>query len=97
MNILLCYDISTINASGRRRLRKIAKLCEDYGQRVQFSVFECIISPSDYVVLKNEIQKILDEESDSIRIYHLHKNWSERLEILGNHDTYNPEEDVFVF
>jgi len=71
MFILVCYDVNTENAAGRRRLRKIAKKCESHGQRVQKSVFECLVEPEDYLLFENALLKIIDEKSDSLCIYEL--------------------------
>ena len=82
MMILITYDVSTADSGGAKRLRKVAKICEDYGQRVQNSVFECLIDPEQLVMLKNKLLKIVKLESDSLRIYYLGKNWRRVSSIL---------------
>ena len=69
--VLITYDVNTETKEGQKRLRKIAKLCVDYGQRVQNSVFECSLTPSEFVEIKNEFSNIIDSEQDNIRFYFL--------------------------
>lgn len=83
MLVLVCYDVSTIDKRGRTRLRKVAKACLDYGVRVQYSVFECIVDPATWVVLKNRLEKIYNPKEDSLRFYFLGANWKNRIEVLG--------------
>lgn len=94
--VLVTYDVNTESKEGRKRLRQVAKLCVDYGQRVQNSVFECSVTPADYVELKHKLAKIINSELDSIRFYLLGKNWQKRLEQIGRNDTYDPDRDVFL-
>lgn len=96
MQVLITYDVETVSAAGKRRLRQVAKVCLDYGQRVQNSVFELNIYPADLVEIKNKLGKIIDPEKDSIRIYNLGKNWERRVDSLGKDDTYNPEKDLLI-
>ncbi len=96
MQVLITYDVSTTTAAGRRRLSQVAKVCVDYGQRVQNSVFELNIYPSDLVQIKDKLKAIIDPEMDSIRIYNLGKNWEGRVETLGKNETYNPETDLLL-
>lgn len=96
MQVLITYDVETVTPSGKKRLRKVAKVCLDYGQRVQNSVFELNIYPADLVEIKNKLEKIIDPKKDSIRIYNLGKNWERRVESLGRDDTYNPEKDLLI-
>ncbi|MBG9980395.1 CRISPR-associated endonuclease Cas2 [Facklamia lactis] len=91
MMVLVTYDVETVTTDGRRRLRKVAKLCLNYGQRVQNSVFECSVDPGQFVSLKKQIEKIIDPSSDSIRFYLLGKNWERRVESIGKDETYNPD------
>jgi len=91
MYILLTYDVSTVDKAGQRRLRQVAKTCLDHGQRVQNSVFECKIDPARFVELRSKLLSIIDEETDSIRIYHLGKNWEQKVEHYGQNDDYNIE------
>ena len=83
MMVLVTYDVNTETARGRKRLRHVAKLCVDYGQRVQNSVFECSLTPAEFVEIKAQLLSIIDTESDSIRFYLLGKNWQNRLETIG--------------
>ncbi|QQT90360.1 CRISPR-associated endonuclease Cas2 [Peptoniphilus harei] len=96
MQVLITYDVETITPAGKKRLRQVAKVCLDYGQRVQNSVFELNIYPADLVEIKNKLEKIIDPQKDSIRIYNLGKNWERRVESLGRDDTYNPEKDLLI-
>ena len=75
--------LKTSSKKGNRRLRQVAKICTNYGQRVQNSVFELNIYPSDLVKIKSQLKKVIDLEEDSIRIYNLGKNWERRVESLG--------------
>ncbi len=89
MYILVAYDVSTIEKAGKNRLRKVAKTCLDYGQRVQNSVFECLVDPAQMVELRDKLLKIINQETDSVRIYHLGKNWEQKVEHHGKNDDYN--------
>lgn len=91
MMSIVSYDVSTIDAGGKRRLRKIAKLCQNYGQRVQNSVFEVDVDYSSFLKLKNELEKVIDTDTDSLRIYYLGNNWKHRVEYIGAKPTYDPE------
>ena len=83
MLVLVTYDVSVVTAEGRRRLRKIAKTCLDYGMRVQNSVFECEIDPAQFTVLKNELLEIYDPKADSLRFYFLGKKGRQKVEHMG--------------
>lgn len=96
MQVLITYDVETVTPVGKKRLRQVAKVCLDYGQRVQNSVFELNIYPADMVEIKSKLEKIIDPQKDSIRIYNLGKNWERRVESLGRDDTYNPEKDLLI-
>lgn len=96
MLVLITYDVNTETSEGKKRLHKVTKVCVDYGQRVQYSVFECVIDPAQYVHLKNTLSKIIDEQKDSIRFYLLGKNWTRRVEHIGKHDIYHPTNDLFI-
>ena len=91
MMVLITYDVNTETKEGQKRLRKIAKLCVDYGQCVQNSVFECSLTPSEFVEIKNEFSKIIDSEQDNIRFYFLGKNWQRRGESIGKDHSYDPD------
>lgn len=83
MHILICYDVSTVTAEGRRRLRKVARLCKDYGQRVQQSVFECDVGEAQWAVLRPALLDAFDPTADSLRYYHLGDDPSARVEHHG--------------
>ena len=89
--VLVAYDVNTETAAGRRRLRRIAKICCDYGQRVQNSVFECWVDPVVYLKLRSRILAEYDEGKDSLRFYHLGDNWRGRIEQYGAKPSYDPE------
>lgn len=91
MYVLVTYDVAASEADGARRLRRVAKTCVKYGQRVQQSVFECLLDPAQYETLKHELANIIDKEKDSILLYNLGKNWKRRVERLGTEDVYDPE------
>ncbi len=83
MMVLITYDVSTETAAGKRRLRKVSKKCQDYGQRVQNSVFECIIDPAQLKQLQDMLLKIIDSDVDSLRYYYLGDKWKNRVEHIG--------------
>lgn len=94
MLVLIAYDVKTSTKEGRKRLQKVAKLCVNYGQRVQNSVFECSVDPAQLVEMKHELERIIDNDSDNIRIYHMGKNWERKIETLGRSESYNPDSGV---
>lgn len=83
MMVLITYDVNTGTAEGQKRLRQVARQCENYGQRVQNSVFECLIDGAQLKVLKNRLLSIIDLERDSLRFYYLGNNWREQVEHIG--------------
>lgn len=91
MMVLITYDVSTIDSAGQKRLRRVAKKCVDFGQRVQNSVFECLLEPSQFVKLRNELETIIDKNQDSLRYYYLGANWKRRVEHVGAKTSYDPE------
>lgn len=96
MYVLITYDVSTSDDGGQKRLRKVARLCERYGQRVQCSVFECLVNPSQLLELKRSLLEICDLSTDSIRIYNLGDRWLQRVEHYGAKAAYNPEGPLIV-
>jgi CRISPR-associated protein Cas2 len=96
MLVLVSYDVSTINKAGRRRLVRIAKTCLDYGQRVQNSVFECLVDPAQWTALRAELLKRYKPEEDSLRFYFLGKNWESKVEHYGTKETLNLEDDLLL-
>lgn len=91
MLVLITYDVNTQDAAGVRRLNKIAKLCVKHGQRVQNSVFECLLEAYEYKVLQNELLQIADLEKDSLRFYNLGKKYDTKIEHYGAKKTYDPQ------
>lgn len=83
MFVLVTYDVKTSDPGGKKRLRRVAKACKDYGQRVQFSVFECIVDPAQWTKLRQRLIEEIDEETDSLRFYFLGSNWKHRVEHIG--------------
>ena len=91
MMVLVSYDINTNDVAGRRRLRCIARQCENWGQRVQFSVFECLVDPAQWVALRANLVECIDEQKDSLRFYFLGANWRKRVEQVGAKQAYDPQ------
>ena len=83
MMVLVSYDVSTITGSGQKRLRRLAKACRDYGQRVQYSVFEIEVDFAQWTFLKSKLCELIDPEQDSLRFYYLGKNWQTKVEHVG--------------
>ena len=83
MMVVVAYDVNTESPEGKRRLRNVAKTCMKYGQRVQNSVFECSVSPSDYLIFKHDLAEIMDESQDSLRYYNLWAKYSSKIEHRG--------------
>jgi CRISPR-associated protein Cas2 len=83
MMVLVSYDVATSEEGGQKRLRRVAKACKDYGQRVQYSVFECEVDPATWTLLKQRLVREADLEKDSLRFYFLGSNWKRRVEHLG--------------
>ena len=91
MLVLVSYDVNTQNAEGRKRLRNIARICQNWGQRVQFSVFECIVDPAEWAGLRNRLVTTMDLEKDSLRFYYLGANWKRRVDHVGAKPTLDQE------
>lgn len=89
--VLITYDVSTETEGGKRRLQKVAKQCVNYGQRVQNSVFECLVDPAQFAELKRKLEKIVNPDTDSLRYYFLGNNYKNRIEHYGAKKTYDPE------
>ena len=83
MLVLVTYDVSLVQRSGAGRLRRVAKACRDYGQRVQFSVFEIEVDPAQWAALKARLEGLIDPQQDSLRYYYLGANWRRRVEHVG--------------
>ena len=91
MMVLITYDVNTENAAGRRRLRQIAKQCQNYGQRVQNSVFECVLDASQCKQLQQRLLALMDEKKDSLRFYYLGNKYQAKIEHFGIKESYDPE------
>jgi CRISPR-associated protein Cas2 len=96
MMVLVSYDVSTMDRAGRRRLRRVAKICKDFGQRVQFSVFECIVDPAQWTVLRRKLIKEINQEEDSLRFYFLGSNWRRRVEHVGSKESIDQEGPLII-
>ena len=96
MMTLVSYDVSTTDNKGKTRLRKVSKECQNYGQRVQNSVFEIDVDYGTYLKVKDKLLKIIDQKHDSMRIYYLGNNWKNIVEHYGTKETYDPE-GVLIF
>lgn len=96
MMVIISYDVNTMDKSGKTRLRKVAKECQNHAQRVQNSVFEADLDYSSFMKLKNNLLKLIDEDKDSLRFYYLGNNWEKRVEHIGAKQTYNPEGVIII-
>lgn len=83
MFVLVSYDVETKNTGGQRRLRRVARACQDFGQRVQYSVFECIVDPAQWTLLRQRLIEEINPEKDSLRFYYLGSSWRRRVEHIG--------------
>ena len=96
MFVLVSYDVATSSAGGQKRLRKVAKACQDFGQRVQYSVFECIVDPGQWERLKQQLISEIDPKEDSLRFYYLGSNWKRRVEHVGAKKSIDQEGPLIV-
>ncbi len=96
MLVLVTYDVRTDTPSGARRLRRVAKICQDYGQRVQYSVFECLVDPAQWTIMRQRLIDEIEPENDSLRFYFLGANWKNRLEHIGAKPAYDPEGTLII-
>lgn len=96
MLVLVTYDVNVTSDTGQKRLRQIAKTCLDYGMRVQNSVFECEVDPAQFVVLKDQLMSIFDDELDSLRFYFLGKKGRQRVEHYGAKSVPDPVHDPLI-
>ncbi|GAB6039652.1 CRISPR-associated endonuclease Cas2 [Endothiovibrio diazotrophicus] len=96
MLVLITYDVKTDGVEGQRRLRRVAKVCRDYGQRVQYSVFECLVDPAQWTLLRARLVEEIDPAHDSLRFYFLGANWKRRVEHVGAKAAYDPEGPLIV-
>jgi len=96
MFVLVSYDVAITSPGGKRRLRRVAKTCLNFGQRVQFSVFECVVEPAQWVALKSQLETIIDMEHDSLRYYYLGSNWKRKVEHVGAKPTLDIDGPLIV-
>ena len=96
MLVLITYDVNTEDAAGRKRLRRVAKHCVDYGQRVQNSVFECLVDPAQYKLLQAKLLEVIDPAKDSLRFYQLGTKYQSKIEHFGAKASYEPEGVLLV-
>src|SRR5437762_1106131 len=96
MLVVVAYDVSTESEEGRRRLRRVAKVCEDCGQRVQNSVFECLVDMAKWVRVRADLIREIKAADDSLRFYFLGDNWKRRVEHVGAKPSYDPQGPLVV-
>ena len=96
MLVLITYDVNTESKTGASRLRKIAKLCTNYGQRVQNSVFECNLNAAQFCELKNKLIKVIDKDLDSLRFYNLGNSYKSKIEHVGAKASYDAEDVLLI-
>lgn len=96
MMVLITYDVKTVTEAGRSRLRKVAKKCQDYGQRVQNSVFECVLDSTQLFALKRELKELINEEEDSLRFYALGNSYRNKIIHIGSKKSYDVEETLIL-
>jgi len=96
MLLLITYDVNTMSKEGRKRLCKISKICCNYGQRVQNSVFECVMDSAKYVEVKSKLLKTIDNSEDSLRIYHLGNKYENKIEQFGKKVSYDIEGELIL-
>lgn len=96
MMVLITYDVNTQTASGRKRLRQVAKQCVNYGKRVQNSVFECVLDSAQCAMVKHKLQAIIDEDKDSLRFYYLGNNYKTKVEHFGVKPGFGVEDTLIV-
>ncbi len=96
MLVLITYDVSTETVAGKRRLRQVAKQCVNYGQRVQNSVFECVLEPAKFREVQHKLEQIIDTDTDSLRFYHLGNNYKSKVEHIGTKESFDVEGTLIV-
>ena len=96
MFVLVSYDVKTSEPGGSRRLRRVAKACKDYGQRVQFSVFECLVDPPQWTRFRQRLRNEIDSEKDSLRFYFLGANWKNKVEHIGAKKSFDQEGPLII-
>ncbi len=96
MLVLVSYDVKVASSGGAKRLRQVAKECTNFGQRVQYSVFECVINPAQWVDLKHRLEKIINPSIDSLRFYYLGSNWKRKVEHIGAKETLDIDAPIII-
>jgi len=96
MMVLVSYDVKTSDPGGNKRLRRVAKVCRNHGQRVQYSVFECIVDPAQWTVLRQKLEDEIDHGADSLRYYFLGANWRNRVEHVGAKESIDQEGPLII-
>lgn len=96
MMVVVSYDVSTVEGAGRRRLRRVARACLDFGQRVQKSVFECVVDPAQWTRLKLRLIDEIDPTEDSLRFYFMGSNWKGHVEHVGTNAVRDLEEPLLL-
>jgi CRISPR-associated protein Cas2 len=96
MLVLVSYDVKTSDPGGVGRLRRVAKVCKNYGQRVQYSVFECMVDPAQWTMLRSKLITEIDENADSLRFYFLGANWRNRVEHVGAKESLDQEGPLII-
>ena len=96
MFVVIAYDVNTESSEGRKRLRQVSKACQNHGQRVQNSLFECSVDYGTFLMLKKTLEKIIDKEKDSLRYYNLGNKWDEKVEHIGAKPGYNPDGPLII-
>ncbi len=96
MMVLVSYDVATSDDGGQKRLRRVARICKNYGQRVQYSVFECLVDPAQWTLLRKKLEDQIDPSKDSLRYYFLGANWQKRVEHTGAKPSFDQEGPLIV-
>jgi CRISPR-associated protein Cas2 len=96
MMVLVSYDVMVSSDGGKRRLRHVAKECTNYGQRVQYSVFECIVDPAQWTRLRHKLESVIDPKTDSLRYYYLGSNWKRKVDHIGAKASIDFEEPMII-
>ena len=96
MLVLVSYDVAVSSSGGKKRLRRVAKACQNYGQRVQFSVFECVVDPAQWVKLKASLEGVIEKETDSLRYYYLGSNYKHKIEHVGAKPSMDVDEPLIL-
>ena len=96
MFVIIAYDVNTQTPEGKKRLQKVSKACQNYGQRVQNSLFECLIDYGTFLIMKKKIESIINKETDSLRYYYLGNKWEGKVEHIGAKSSYNPSDTIII-